>query len=45
MNRFPSELLTRIFDLAVDHGSGEHAKQDILLTRLPALENIPPVLS
>ena len=34
MNRLPPELLTRVFDLAVDHGSEEHAKQVIPLTHV-----------
>ena len=34
VNRLPLELLTRIFDLAVDHGSEEHAKQIIPLTHI-----------
>ena len=34
MNWFPSELLTRIFDLAVERGSGEHAKQVAPLTHV-----------
>ena len=33
-HRLPSELLTRIFDLSVDHGSGEFAKQIIPLTHV-----------
>ena len=44
MNRLPLEPLARIFDLAVDHGSKEHAKQIIAFMRLSALENGPPVL-
>jgi hypothetical protein len=33
-HRLPLELLTRIFHLAVDHGSEEHAKQIIPLTHV-----------
>ena len=32
--RLPPELLTRILDLAVDHGSEEYAKQVVLLTHV-----------
>ena len=33
-NQFPLEIWTRIFDLAVDHGSEEHTKQVIPLTHV-----------
>ena len=34
MNRLPPELLTRVFDLAVDRGSEEHAEQVVPLTHV-----------
>ena len=34
MNRLPLELLTRIFDFAVDHGPGGHVTQIITLTHV-----------
>lgn len=34
MNRIPLELLTRVFDPAVDHGAEEHPNQIIPLTHV-----------